>query len=272
MTNLYFDNDEEVKFILGPCQIESEEHCLHMAGEIAQIMGNVPFVFKASYDKANRSRADSPRGVGKERGLGILWNIHTLSEGRINTITDVHTVEDVLDVSRIVDIIQIPALLCRQTDLLKEVDLCSNEFGTAVMVKKGQFIAPNEVKNILSKFTNPNVFICERGTTFGYNNLVVDMRNIRAIKEDCDNVPIVIDATHSVQFPGGGNGRSGGDRRYAEDIACAAVACGVSAVFLEVHDDPDNALSDGPNSIDMKDLPRIIEKLTKIDRVVKGLV
>lgn len=260
-----YNASSELTYFLGPCQIESEDNCMRIA-EFLWDNFNLPIVFKASYDKANRSRMDSPRGVGMDEGLRILEKIRT--EFGFPVITDVHRDQDVEAVSEVADVIQIPAFLCRQTDLLCTVAKYAIKHGRLINIKKGQFLSPSEVPGILSKVPRDRTMITERGTSFGYNNLVVDMRSFRRIKKLCDNIPMIIDATHSIQLPGSEGSHSGGEREFAEDIAVASVTLGIAGVFMECHNDPDNALSDGANSIDLKDLDRIISRIENANHYI----
>ncbi|MBI5969716.1 MAG: 3-deoxy-8-phosphooctulonate synthase [Deltaproteobacteria bacterium] len=253
-------------FIIGPCVVESEKLVLSTLEALVKITEdlNAPFVFKSSYDKANRSSVKSFRGPGIKAGLKILKKAKETF--KVPVLTDVHCKHDVLEVAEAVDILQIPAYLCRQTDLIVAVA----KTGRVVNIKKGQFMAPGDMKNSIEKAVstgNKNIFITERGTTFGYNNLVADMRAFPVLRGL--GYPVVFDATHSVQTPSGLGTRSGGDRDMAQYLARAAVAAGVDGVFMEVHPDPDNALCDGPNSIALKDVKGLVKKLIEIDRVVR---
>jgi len=265
--NIRIGGDTKNLFLIaGPCVIESEEHTLRMAEKIKNIAAelSIPYVFKSSYDKANRSSLNSYRGPGLEKGLKILKKVK--DELSIPVLSDVHRYEEVVPASEVLDIIQIPAFLCRQTDLVLEVAKTNK----VVNVKKGQFLAPNDVKNIIEKAVstgNHNIIITERGTTFGYNNLVVDMRSFPIMRSF--GYPVVYDATHSVQRPGGLGFASGGDREMIPYLLRAAVACGVDGVFMEVHDDPEHALCDGPNSLRLSDLKKILEVVVQINNLVK---
>ena len=263
MLNFSFNNDAPLKVIAGPCQIESLDHATMMAEKIAEICHEVGvrWVYKSSFDKANRSSINSARGVGIQEGLSILEKIK--DKFKVPIITDIHTQEQAKLVGEVVDIIQIPAFLCRQTDLI----IAAAETGKWVNVKKGQFLSYREVSNIKDKYKeNKNFMITERGTTFGYNNLVVDMRGVHAMKE---HYPVIIDGTHSVQQPGGMGQSSGGDRHFVEPLCRSAVALGIAGVFLEVHNDPDRAPSDGPNMLDPEAFRLLLQKLKKIDSCVK---
>jgi len=254
-------------FILGPCQIENRDHALFMAEKIVNVCepSSSKFIFKSSFDKANRSSITSSRGIGIEEGLKILEEVK--STFRCPVITDVHTVPQCGIVSEVVDVLQIPAFLSRQTDLL----IAAGETGKPINVKKGQFLAPWEMANVAEKIAstgNKKILLCERGTSFGYNTLVNDFRGLEIMAET--GYPIVFDATHSVQQPGGRGNSSGGERKFVAALARAACAVGVSAVFIETHQDPDNAPCDGPNMIDIANLQDIIEKLRLIDELIKA--
>jgi len=253
--------------IAGPCVIESEEHTLFIAEELKKISItlSIPLIFKASFDKANRLSIKSYRGPGLDEGLRILKKVK--DETGLPILSDVHEVYQVEKAKEVLDVIQIPAFLCRQTDLLVEVA----KTGKPINIKKGQFMAPWNMNSIVEKALsqgNDKIIITERGTTFGYNNLVVDMRSIPIMKEF--GFPVVIDATHSVQIPGGAGERSGGDSRFAVYIAKAGVAVGADGVFLEVHENPEKALSDGPNSLPLSRIPSLLRELLSIYSVVQG--
>jgi len=244
--------------LAGPCVIESREHTLHMAREIKAITEKlgVPYVFKASYDKANRSSISSYRGPGLKEGLDILSEVkETLL---LPVVTDIHSAEEATEAGKVVDIIQIPAFLCRQTDIL----VAAGETGKTINVKKGQFMAPADMKNVVDKIRstgNNDIWLTERGTTFGYNNLVVDYRSIPLMQGlGC---PVVFDATHSVQLPGGLGNASGGDRQYISPLSKAAVAAGTDGLFMEVHDNPEKALCDGNNSLSLSELEGLLSSL-----------
>lgn len=253
--NVTFGNDLPFVLIAGPCQIQSLDHALMMAEKIsdaAQTAG-VPFVYKSSFDKANRSSISTGRGVGIGAGLDILAAVKERFGCPI--ITDVHTAEQCAPVAEVVDILQIPAFLCRQTDLL----LSAGETGRAINVKKGQFLAPWDMKNVAEKIAstdNESILLCERGTSFGYNTLVTDFRSLPIMAET--GYPVVFDATHSVQQPGGRGTSSGGERRFVPILARAALAVGCAALFIETHEDPDNAPSDGPNMVNNETLEEIL--------------
>ncbi|HEY8559937.1 MAG TPA: 3-deoxy-8-phosphooctulonate synthase [Pyrinomonadaceae bacterium] len=258
--------DGNLSFILGPCVVESEKHALFMAGEIKSICEavGVSFVYKSSFDKANRSSIESFRGQGMEFGLEILGRVK--EEIGVPVITDVHETWQVEKTAAIADVIQIPAFLCRQTDLLVE----SAKSGKAVNVKKGQFLAPWDAKNIVEKLRGAGgekILLTERGASFGYNNLVVDLRSFPIMRSF--GVPVVFDVTHSLQLPGGLGKATGGQSEYIEDFARAGVACGVDAVFMEVHDNPAVAPSDGPNQLPLNRLEKLLRKLKQIHELVK---
>ena len=256
--------------IAGPCQIESRQHAVDIAGAMVEITKNlgINYIFKASFDKANRTSLKSPRGVGIEEGMRTFDEIKKLYGCPI--LTDVHEREQCPIAAEHVDILQIPAFLCRQTDLV----VAAAETGKIVNIKEGQFLAPWDMKNLVMKAVdsgNPNVCITERGTSFGYNTLITDMRGFPQMAKDT-GCPIIFDATHSVQQPGGLGGTSGGQREFAPVLARAAVAVGVAAVFIETHENPDKALSDGPNSIALKDMPRVVSELMAFDKVNKSII
>ena len=265
--NALFSNDAPLALIAGPCQLESRGHAFDMAGalkELTQKLG-IGFVYKTSYDKANRTSLGGKRGAGIEAALPIFADLK--AEFGVPVLTDVHTEEQCAIVGEVVDILQIPAFLSRQTDLL----IAASNTGKVVNVKKGQFLAPWDMKNVVAKVTgsgNPNVLVTERGASFGYNTLVSDMRALPIMAGF--GAPVIFDATHSVQQPGGQGGSSGGDRRFVSTLARAAVAVGVAGVFIETHEDPDSAPSDGPNMVPIKDLPPLLEKLIALDRVAKA--
>jgi len=260
-------NDKTICLIAGPCQLETEQHALDMAGKINEIAKkyNVGFVYKTSFDKANRTSLKGKRGAGLERSLPIFDKIK--KELDIPILTDVHNVEQCTAVTSHVDIIQIPAFLCRQTDLL----VAAAKTNKIINVKKGQFLAPWDMKNVIKKISdsgNNNILITERGASFGYNTLVSDMRSIPIMAKS--GYPIVFDATHSVQQPGGLGDKSGGQREFVSHLSRAAVAVGVAAVFIETHQDPDNAPSDGPNMIPFNELDSLVNKLVQIDKLIKN--
>jgi 2-dehydro-3-deoxyphosphooctonate aldolase (KDO 8-P synthase) len=251
----------------GPCAIENEKHALMVAERLQRITGDagVPFIYKSSYDKANRSSVRSYRGPGLAQGLRILRKVK--DETGLAVLSDVHDVSEVAPAAEVLDVLQVPAFLCRQTDLI----LACARSGRPVNVKKGQFVAPRDMRNVVEKVRSAgseDLLLTERGTSFGYNNLVVDFRGLPIMREL--GYPVVFDATHSVQLPGGEGDRSGGERRYVQALARAAVAVGVDALFMEMHEDPDRTLedgrplSDGPNMLRLDDLPRLLEELGAI--------
>jgi 2-dehydro-3-deoxyphosphooctonate aldolase (KDO 8-P synthase) len=253
--------------IAGPCVIESRESALRHASLLKEAAdrAGVPYIFKSSYDKANRSSASSFRGPGLERGLEILAEVKR--KVGVPILTDVHEAAQVVAVQQIADVLQIPAFLCRQTDFVVAV---ANS-GKVVNVKKGQFLAPWDIANVVDKILstgNDRVLLTERGVSFGYNNLVSDMRSLVWMREL--GYPVIFDATHSLQLPGGLGHASGGERKYIPALARAAVAVGVDALFMEVHENPDQALSDGPNSLPLKDFEKLIGAVKQIDEMVKG--
>jgi 2-dehydro-3-deoxyphosphooctonate aldolase (KDO 8-P synthase) len=259
---------EPLTVIAGPCQIESMDHALETAREIKNICADlgVNFIYKSSFDKANRSSISTKRGVGMNHGLEILRTVGDTYN--VPVLTDIHESDQAKPVSEYVDILQIPAFLCRQTDLL----IAAGETGKAINVKKGQFLAPHDMKNVAEKIAstgNENIMLCERGYTHGYNNLVVDMRSLPIMAST--GYPVVFDATHSVQQPGGLGSVSGGDRTMVPYLARAAAATGcLSAVFIETHEDPDNAPSDGPNMIPLKQLRNLIGQINFIHNNVRN--
>lgn len=266
--NVTLGNDLPLAIIAGPCQMESRQHALDMSGALKEIAAKlkVGLIYKTSYDKANRTSLKGVRGVGLEDSLPIFAEIR--DKVGLPVLTDVHEREHCARVANAVDVLQIPAFLCRQTDLL----LAAGETGLAVNVKKGQFLAPWEMKNCVDKVDstgNMKTIVTERGSSFGYNTLVTDMRALPIMANDT-GCPVVIDATHAVQQPGGQGTSSGGDRRFAPVLARAAVAVGVAGVFMETHQDPDHAPSDGPNMIRLNELSGIIETLLELDRIAKA--
>lgn len=247
--------------IAGPCVIESEQLVLETAQRIAEIARalNIPYIFKSSYDKANRSSGTSFRGPGLKDGLAILKKVK--DQVGVPVLTDVHSEDEATEAGTVVDVLQIPAFLCRQTDLL----LAAAKTGRVVNVKKGQFLSPGEMSNVVAKLEesgNRRIILTERGTTFGYNNLVVDMRALPIMRKF--GYPVVFDATHSVQLPGGGGTKSSGQREFVAPLACAAAAAGCDGFFMEVHPDPDHAPSDGPNMVPLHDLKTLLERLMRI--------
>ncbi len=252
--------------IAGPCVIESEDLVMQVASELKAMTDQraVPFVFKASFDKANRSSIHSFRGPGLEKGLAILENVKKTLDVRV--LTDVHEDTPLNEVASVVDVLQTPAFLCRQTNFITKVA----ETGLPVNIKKGQFLAPQDMVHVVTKARstgNPNIMVCERGASFGYNNLVSDMRSLAIMRET--QAPVIFDATHSVQMPGGQGATSGGRRDFVPVLARAAVAAGVSGVFMETHPNPDQALSDGPNSWPLAQMPAMLDSLLAINAAVK---
>lgn len=260
-------NDKPLTIIAGPCQLESRAHGLEVSSalkEIAEKVG-VELIYKTSFDKANRTSLSGQRGMGLEASLPVFAEIRETTG--LPVLTDIHTAEQCAMAAEAVDVLQIPAFLCRQTDLL----IAAAQTGCAINVKKGQFLAPWDMANVINKLTeagNPNVFACERGVSFGYNTLVVDMRSIPIMKQI--GCPIVMDATHSVQQPGGQGGSSGGQRQFAPHMARAAVSLGIAAVFMETHPDPDNAPSDGPNMIPLNRFEEVLRDLKAFDDLAKA--
>lgn len=247
--------------IAGPCVLESERLALETAQRIAEIARalNIPYIFKSSYDKANRSSGTSFRGPGLKDGLAILKKVK--DQIGVPVLTDVHSEDEATEAGTVVDVLQIPAFLCRQTDLL----IAAAKTGKVVNVKKGQFLSPGEMANVVAKLEESGtrrIILTERGTTFGYNNLVVDMRALPIMRKF--GYPVVFDATHSVQLPGGGGTKSAGQREFVTPLACAAAAAGCDGFFMEVHPDPDHALSDGPNMVPLHDLKQLLERLMRI--------
>ena len=260
-------NGEKLSIIAGPCQMESRQHALetaHALKEMADRLG-VGLIYKTSYDKANRTSANAQRGIGLHDSLPIFQEIREVTG--LPTLTDVHETSHCPIVAEAVDVIQIPAFLCRQTDLL----VAAANTGRAINIKKGQFLAPWDMKNVVAKVTgagNPNVMACERGASFGYNTLVSDMRSLPIMREI--GCPVVFDATHSVQQPGGQGTSSGGQREFVPTLARAAVAVGVACVFIETHPDPDHAPSDGPNMVPMHQFEALVANLLRYDALTKG--
>jgi len=261
-------NDRKLTLIAGPCQLESREHGLEVSQQLREISDrlDIGLIYKTSYDKANRTSISSARGMGLEASLPVFAEIR--EKTGLPVLTDVHTAEQARTAAQAVDVIQIPAFLCRQTDLL----IAAAETGKPINVKKGQFLAPWDMKNVIAKITdagNPNVMACERGASFGYNTLVSDMRSLPIMAQF--GAPIVFDATHSVQQPGGQGTTSGGQREFVPTLARAAVAVGVAAVFMETHPDPDNAPSDGPNMVPLDQFEDLVARLLEFDALAKGL-
>ena len=262
-----FSNSGPLTLIAGPCQLESRQHAFDMAGALKELTAElgIGFVYKTSYDKANRTSLGATRGAGLDAALPVFADLREALG--ISILTDVHTEEQCAIVADVVDVLQIPAFLSRQTDML----VAAARTGKVVNVKKGQFLAPWDMKNVVAKITgsgNPNVLVTERGVSFGYNTLVSDMRALPIMAEI--GAPVIFDATHSVQQPGGQGGSSGGERRFVETLARAAVAVGVAGVFIETHQDPDNSTSsDGPNMVPLKDMRGLIVRLMDFDRIAK---
>ena len=265
--NIEISNDNKIFIIAGPCQLETEQHAMDMAGKIKEITSkfNMGFVYKTSFDKANRTSLKGKRGMGLEQSLPIFDKIK--KELKIPILTDIHNAEQCSIVAKHVDILQIPAFLCRQTDLL----IAAAKTGKVINVKKGQFLAPWDMSNVIKKIEesgNKNILITERGASFGYNTLVSDMRALPIMSKY--GFPIVFDATHSVQQPGGMGEKSGGQREFVPYLARAAIAVGVGAIFMETHEDPDNAPSDGPNMVPLNEIKGLLKKLTEIDNLIKN--
>ncbi len=262
-----FSNAKRFALIAGPCQMESRDHAFMIAGKLSELCRElgIGLVYKSSYDKANRTSLSAQRGIGLEKAMQVFADLK--KEYGFPVLTDVHTEEHCRLVAPTVDVLQIPAFLCRQTDLL----VAAAQTGRAINVKKGQFLAPWDMKNVLNKINasgNPNVLLCERGASFGYNTLVSDMRSLPIMA--AMGAPVVFDATHSVQQPGGQGGSSGGQREFVETLARAAVAVGVAGLFIETHEDPDNAPSDGPNMVPIDQMRRLLEKLLAFDAIAKA--
>ena len=261
-----FSNTGKLSLMAGPCQMESRDHAFMMAGALKEICDKlgIGLVYKSSYDKANRTSLSGARGIGLEKAMEVFADLK--KEFGFPVVSDIHTEEQCAIVAQTVDILQIPAFLCRQTDLL----VAAAKTGRVINVKKGQFLAPWDMKNVLAKLNdsgNPNVMLCERGASFGYNTLVSDMRSLPIMA--AMGAPVIFDATHSVQQPGGQGGSTGGQREFVETLARAAVAVGVAGLFIELHEDPDHAPSDGPNMVHLKDMPELLEKLLAYDAVTK---
>jgi 2-dehydro-3-deoxyphosphooctonate aldolase (KDO 8-P synthase) len=259
-------NDRPFVLIAGPCQIESRGHAMEVAAALRELSDStgVPVIYKSSYDKANRTSATAPRGIGMHDGLGILAEVR--SSTGLPVLTDIHTTDQCAVAAQAVDVLQIPAFLCRQTDLL----IAAGETGRAINVKKGQFLAPWEMVNVAAKIAqtgNHNILLCERGASFGYNTLVSDFRSLPIMART--GYPVVFDATHSVQQPGGQGTSSGGQREFAPVLARAALAVGCAAVFIETHEDPDHAPSDGPNMIRLSEMPALVAQLKAFDDLAK---
>ena len=265
--NTVFDNSRPFALIAGPCQMESRDHAMMIAEKMKRITDDlgVGYVFKASFDKANRTSLKGRRGIGLADALPVFEEVAQTFD--LPVLTDVHTEEQCREAGTVCDILQIPAFLCRQTDLL----IAAAGTGRVVNIKKGQFLAPWDMSNVLAKVTesgNPNVLLTERGASFGYNTLVSDFRALPIMAGM--GAPVVFDATHSVQQPGGQGGSSGGERRFVETLSRAAVAVGVAGLFIETHEDPDNAPSDGPNMVPLDRMPELLKRLQALDAVAKG--
>ncbi|WPH12264.1 3-deoxy-8-phosphooctulonate synthase [Variovorax paradoxus] len=264
--------DQPFFLIAGPCVVESEQLQMDTAGTLKEITSSlgIPFIFKSSFDKANRSSGTSFRGPGREKGLEILAKVKR--ELGLPVLTDVHTEDDITEAAKVVDVLQTPAFLCRQTDFIRAVA----QSGKPVNIKKGQFLAPHDMKNVIDKaraaakeagLPEDSFMACERGASFGYNNLVSDMRSLAIMRET--GAPVVFDATHSVQLPGGQGTTSGGQREMVPVLSRAAVAVGVAGLFMETHPDPAKALSDGPNAVPLKHMKAMLETLLELDRITK---
>ena len=266
LNHITFSNEAPFVLIAGPCQMESAEHGMEMASALKELTDklNIPFVFKASFDKANRTSVNGVRGMGLEKGLQAFADIK--SKLNCATLTDIHEPFQCSLAAEVVDILQIPAFLCRQTDLI----LAAGKTGKIINIKKGQFLAPWDMKQVVAKLEstgNTNILLTERGTSFGYNTLVVDMRSLPIMKQT--GYPVIFDATHSVQQPGGNGLSSGGQREFAPILASSAVVTGIAGVFIETHKNPDKAPSDGPNMIPLKEMEGVLKRLTDLDRIVK---
>jgi 2-dehydro-3-deoxyphosphooctonate aldolase (KDO 8-P synthase) len=259
--------DQPLFLIAGPCVVESRQMALDTAGQLKEICAslNIPFIYKSSYDKANRSSGKSFRGPGMDEGLNILAEVK--KQIGVPVLTDVHAIDEIAQVASVVDVLQTPAFLCRQTDFIHAVA----KAGKPVNIKKGQFLAPHDMKNVVDKAReasgSAHIMVCERGVSFGYNNLVSDMRSLAIMRET--NCPVVFDATHSVQLPGGQGDRSGGQREHVPVLARAAVAVGIAGIFMETHPDPAKALSDGPNAWPLHMMKNLLITLKELDAAVK---
>ena len=268
LKDIKIGNELPMTLIAGPCQLETEEHAVMIASTLKKICGEekINFVFKASFDKANRTSVNGTRGVGLSKGLQILSAVKEKIGCTI--LTDIHNADQCKEVSDIVDILQIPAFLCRQTDII----LAASKTNKVINIKKGQFLAPWDMEKVLEKALstgNQKIMLCERGSSFGYNTLVTDFRSLPIMKNT--GQPVIMDATHSVQIPGGKGDSSGGQREYAPIMASAAAAIGVAGIFIETHEDPDNAPSDGANMVRLDDMAKLVKKLREFDRLSKGL-
>ncbi len=267
IADLTVGNDQPLTIIAGPCQLESADHAQMIAGKMKEACAAVgaQYIFKSSFDKANRTSLDGKRGLGIDAGLKVLSDVRSALD--VPVLTDVHNEAQCAPAADAVDVLQIPAFLCRQTDML----LAAGNSGAVINVKKGQFLAPWEMPNVVSKIEstgNKRILLTERGTSFGYNTLVADMRSLPQMAQT--GYPVVMDATHSVQQPGGRGGSSGGQREFAPVMARAAVAIGTAAVFMETHQDPDNAPCDGPNMIYLQDMPKLVATLMQLDSIAKA--
>ena len=265
--SIEISNSNPFTLIAGPCQMESREHAFEMCGALSELTKElgIPFIYKTSFDKANRTSLKGKRGMGLDAAMPVFADLK--KEFGVPMLTDIHTAEQCAVVAEHVDVLQIPAFLCRQTDLL----IAAAKTGAVINVKKGQFLAPWDMKNVAAKVSesgNDNILLTDRGTSFGYNTLVSDMRGLPIMAET--GYPVIIDATHSVQQPGGQGTSSGGDRDMVPVIAKAAVAVGVAGVFMETHQDPDNAPSDGPNMVKLEDMRGLLETLQKLDKIAKN--
>ncbi|PQM69122.1 MAG: 3-deoxy-8-phosphooctulonate synthase [Rhodobacteraceae bacterium] len=268
LKDIKIGNELPMTLIAGPCQLETEEHAVMIASNLAKICyeEKINFVFKGSFDKANRTSVNGTRGVGLSRGLQILSAVKEKIGCAV--LTDIHNPEQCREVSDIVDILQIPAFLCRQTDII----LAASKTNKVINIKKGQFLAPWDMEKVLEKALstgNQKIMLCERGSSFGYNTLVTDFRSLPIMKNTSQ--PVIMDATHSVQIPGGKGDSSGGQREYAPIMATAAAAIGVAGIFIETHQDPDNAPSDGANMVRLDDMANLVKKLREYDKLSKGL-
>jgi 2-dehydro-3-deoxyphosphooctonate aldolase (KDO 8-P synthase) len=264
--NITFANNKPISIIAGPCQLESRDHAFMMAESLKTLCGKlgIGLIYKSSFDKANRTSLKGTRGMGLEKSLAVFEALR--KDLSLPVLTDVHDAGQCAELASVVDVLQIPAFLCRQTDLL----VAAAKTGRVVNIKKGQFLAPWDMKNVAAKVTesgNPNVLLTERGASFGYNTLVSDMRSLPIMAET--GLPVIFDATHSVQQPGGQGTSSGGDRKMVPVLAQAAVAVGVAGLFIETHQDPDNAPSDGPNMVKLQDMEALLTKLMALDKVAK---
>tara|TARA_B000000609_G_scaffold132092_1_gene106793 strand:+ start:507 stop:1328 length:822 start_codon:yes stop_codon:yes gene_type:complete len=265
-SNFEIANNKPFTLIAGPCQLESEKHAINISTELKKITSQlgINFIYKTSFDKANRTSLKGKRGLGLDKSLPIFDKIR--KEVGVPVLTDIHTADQCSTVANHVDVLQIPAFLCRQTDLL----IAAAKTGKIINVKKGQFLAPWDMSNVIKKIEesgNKNILITERGASFGYNTLVSDMRSLPIMTKF--GFPIVFDATHSVQQPGGMGEKSGGQREFVPHLARAAIAVGVGAIFIETHEDPDNAPSDGPNMVPLNEIKPLLKKLTEIDKIIK---